>query len=121
MIGRLWKTGLKPGRDKAYEEFARDISLPMFKQQEGFLGCVMSHNQVTGFVLTFWRDKSAVTALEKSLTYQQTVAQILAADLLVETQETSVCEVHIADLEGLISELPVNCNLPATGNIATGQ
>jgi heme-degrading monooxygenase HmoA len=57
MIGRLWKTGLKTGRDKAYEAFAREISLPMFKQQEGFLGCVMSHNKAVGFVLTFWRDE----------------------------------------------------------------
>ena len=66
----------------------------------------MSHNQVVGFVLTFWRDEDAVAALDKSPTYQETVAQILAADLLIEPQEISVCEIHIADLERLIFELP---------------
>ena len=99
MISRLWKTGLKAGRGKAYESFARETSLPMFKQQDGFLGCVMSHNQIVGFVLTFWRDAEAVAALDNSPTYQAAVAQILAADLLIEPQEISVCEIHVADLE----------------------
>jgi heme-degrading monooxygenase HmoA len=111
MIGRLWKTGLKTGREKAYEAFAREISLPMFKQQEGFLGCVMSHNKAVAFVLTFWRDEDATAALDKSPTYQETVAQILAADLLVEPQEVSVCQIHITDLARLISESPAEDSL----------
>ena len=99
MIIRLWITGLKEGRGTAYETFAREISLPMFRKQDGFLGCVMSRNEVESLVLTFWRDQDAVAALNKSPTYQETVGQILAAGLLTELQQTSVAQIHIADLE----------------------
>jgi hypothetical protein len=62
---------------------------------------MMSRTEAVGLVLTFWRDQDAVAALDKSPTYQATVAQILAADLLTESQETCVAEVHIAHLERL--------------------
>ena len=48
MTARLWRTGLKKGRVAAYETFAREISLPMFQEQDGFLGCVMSRDADTG-------------------------------------------------------------------------
>lgn len=101
MIARLWKTGLKPGRTAAYEAFARDISLPMFRKQDGFLGCVMSHRDGEGLVLTFWRDEAAVEALKHSRSYQATVERILAADLLAAEQSTEITEVHLLELDRL--------------------
>ncbi|SDR60652.1 hypothetical protein SAMN05519103_06976 [Rhizobiales bacterium GAS113] len=102
MIGRLWKTGLRAGRGEAYEAFAREVSLPMFQTQVGFLGCVMSRDEEEGLVLTFWRDQSAVKALDTSISYRETVARILAADVLKEPQTTSVGHVHLVDLERLV-------------------
>jgi heme-degrading monooxygenase HmoA len=101
MIARLWKTGLQPGRIKAYEAFAREISLPMFREQDGFLGCVMSHRDDQGVVLTFWRDAAAVEALKHSPSYQATVERILAADLLAGEQSTEVSDVHLLALDEL--------------------
>jgi heme-degrading monooxygenase HmoA len=101
MISRLWKTGLKAGRSEAYEIFARNVSLPMFRMQDGFLGCVMSHDDEVGLVLTFWRDRNAIAALGQSPTYLDTVARILAADVLTEPQETSVGQIHLCELEHL--------------------
>lgn len=101
MIARLWKTGLKPGRIAAYETFAREISLPMFREQDGFLGCVMSRQGVQGKVLTFWRDEAAVEALTHSPSYQATVERILAADLLAGEQSTEISEVHLLALDHL--------------------
>ena len=66
MIGRLWTTGLKPDRVESYDRFARDISLPMFRQQEGFMGCVMLRSANEGLVLTFWRDQAAIDALDQT-------------------------------------------------------
>jgi hypothetical protein len=43
MLARLWTTGVRPERIDDYEKFAREISLPMFRAQQGFLGCIMSH------------------------------------------------------------------------------
>ncbi|WP_119268778.1 antibiotic biosynthesis monooxygenase family protein [Taklimakanibacter deserti] len=101
MIARLWRTGLKPGREVAYETFAREISLPMFRVQDGFLGCVMSHRDDQALVLTFWRDAAALEALKHSPSYQATVERILAADLLAGEQSTEVSDVHLLALDQL--------------------
>jgi heme-degrading monooxygenase HmoA len=69
--------------------------------QDGFLGCVMSRDDKEGLVLTFWRDLNAVAALGRSPTYLDTVAKILAADVLTEPQETSVGYIHLCELERL--------------------
>lgn len=101
MIARLWKTGLKPGRASAYEAFARDISLPMFREQDGFLGCLMSRSDDEGVVLTLWRDHAAIDALKHSPSYQATVERILAADLLAGAQSTEVGDVHLLAFDRL--------------------
>ena len=101
MIGRLWKTRLRPGRGEAYERFAREISLPMFRQQEGFAGCLMSRTPEWGFVYTFWRDQAAIDALDHSSSYQATVKRILQAGILDEPQTLEVAKVHLLDLAGL--------------------
>jgi SAM-dependent methyltransferase/heme-degrading monooxygenase HmoA len=99
MIGRLWMTGLKAGRGGAYEAFAREISLPMFCTQGGFLGCVMGRDEETGLVITLWEDENAVNALDSSPSYNETVAKILAADVLTAEQATRVGKVHLLHLE----------------------
>jgi heme-degrading monooxygenase HmoA len=101
MIGRLWKTGLKAGRRDAYEAFAREISLPMFRSQKGFLGCLMSRNDETALVMTFWEDMDAVKALETSPSYKETVSKILAGDVLTAEQTVTIGRVHLLDLANL--------------------
>jgi len=101
LIWRLWRTGLKPNRSQAYEEFARKVSLPMLRQQKGFLGCVMSRDADEGLVLTFWPDIDAVAALDESQSYQATVARILEADLMAGTQSTETKEIHLIEIPGM--------------------
>lgn len=38
MIARLWRTQVDVTRRAEYEQFAQEQSLPMFRQQRGFLG-----------------------------------------------------------------------------------
>lgn len=97
MIARLWKTGLKPGREEAYEDFARHISLNMFRAQPGFAGCAMGHADGRAWVLTFWRDEAAVEALADSPSYRATVEQIMAADFLTGEQTTELSVVHLIE------------------------
>lgn len=101
MIGRLWKTRLRAGCGEAYDQFAREISLPMFRQQEGFVGCLMSRTPEWGFVYTLWRDQTAIDALDHSSSYQATVKRILEAGILDEPQTLEVAEVHLLDLTAL--------------------
>jgi hypothetical protein len=98
MLARVWTTGVRPQRVDDYERFARDISLPMFRTQQGFLGCIMSHRNGIARVLTVWSDADAIAALEQSPTYRATVEKILAADLLTGQQSTEVGEVHLFHL-----------------------
>ncbi len=104
MIARLWKTSIAPGQAAAYEAFARDISLPMFRVQQGFVGCVMGRDpdpereSGRAWVLTLWRDRAAVDALAASPLYRSTVDAILAAGLLAGEQSTEVSEVHLLDI-----------------------
>ena len=102
MIARLWKTGLNAGRIAAYETFAREISLPMFHEQDGFLGCVMSRAADLGFVITFWRDQKAVDALAHSPSYLATVKRIFATDLLAGEQSIEVTEIHLLALDRMM-------------------
>ena len=103
MLARLWTTGLRRDRVDAYESFARDVSLPMFREQDGFIGCVMLRSDHEGLVLTFWRDHSAIDALETSRSYRGTVERIKEADLLAGEQRTAIYQPHLIDIEGVTS------------------
>jgi quinol monooxygenase YgiN len=106
MIARLWTTGIKPDRVDAYESFARDISLPMFRAQDGFIGCLMYRDDTVARVLTMWRDMAAVEALGQSDSYRATVARILDADILSGDQGTDVATLHLVEVDGLLSDVP---------------
>jgi heme-degrading monooxygenase HmoA len=103
ILARLWTTGLRPDRLDAYERFARDVSLPMFREQDGFLGCVMVRSGHKSRVLTFWRDRSAIHALETSPSYRDTVQRIQEADLLADAQHTAIYQLHLIDVDGAVS------------------
>lgn len=93
MIFRIWRTQIMPGRKAEFEHFANTRSLPMFKQQQGFLGVVFMHTEKDSVTLSIWEDKQAVEALTASETYQATVKDILASGLLMGEQTTEVFEV----------------------------
>lgn len=101
MLARLWTTGLRPEHVDDYDTFARGVSLPMFREQDGFLGCVMMRSGHEGLVLTLWRDRSAIDALEASPSYRGTVERILGADLLAGSQHTEIYQLHLIDIEGI--------------------
>ena len=103
MLARLWTTGLLPERVSVYESFANDISLPMFREQDGFLGCVMVRSEHEGLVLTFWRDHAAIHALETSPSYCNTVKRLQEADVLAGSRRLAVYQLHLIDIEGLVT------------------
>jgi heme-degrading monooxygenase HmoA len=103
MLARLWTTGLRPDRLDAYESFARDVSLRMFREQDGFMGCVMVRSGHEGLVLTFWRDQGAIDILETSPSYRDTVQRIQEANLLADTQRTAIYQLHLIDVGGAVS------------------
>ena len=95
MVARLWRTGVKLERFEEYEQFARERSLPMFREQRGFIGVLFMREEADrAAVLTLWEDERAVEELEASPLYRQTVEAILGSGLLAKEQTVEVFEVH---------------------------
>jgi heme-degrading monooxygenase HmoA len=95
MVARIWRTGVKPERFEEYERFARERSLPMFREQRGFIGVLFMREDADRVaVLTLWDDEQAVEELEASSLYRQTVEEILGGGLLAAEQSVEVFEVH---------------------------
>jgi heme-degrading monooxygenase HmoA len=95
MVARIWRTGVKPERFEEYERFARERSLPMFREQRGFIGVLfMREDADRAVVLTLWEDEVAIEALEASPLYRQTVEAILGSGLLAAEQSVEVLKVH---------------------------
>ncbi|QKG72556.1 antibiotic biosynthesis monooxygenase family protein [Erythrobacter mangrovi] len=97
-IARIWKATVIEGRAPEYETFARDISLPMFRQQDGFEGVAMMRNGNECTVLTFWRDEEAIRRLDQSESYLATVNSILAVGFLESTEDAVLSSLHLAEL-----------------------
>lgn len=99
MIGRFWTARVTEARATEYEAFAREISLPMFRQQQGFLGVAMFRRGADCVVLTLWQDAESAAALARSDSYTRTVSEILAAGFLQGEQTMETYDAHLlADL-----------------------
>jgi heme-degrading monooxygenase HmoA len=95
MVARIWRTGVKPERFEEYERFARERSLPMFREQRGFIGVLfMREDADRAVVLTLWEDEEAIEALGASPLYRRTVEAILGSGLLAAEQSVEVLKVH---------------------------
>lgn len=95
MLQRVWRCTIDLDRTEEYEEFARNVSLPMFRLQLGFCGCLMSRRDGECEVLTLWEDEESVNALETSETYLSTVAQIRDAGFIQAEKGSSVSQLHL--------------------------
>ena len=105
MIARLWRTRVDLTRLTEYEQFAQDQSLPMFRQQQGFLVVFFLRDDQAILVVSLWRDRPAVEALAASATYQATVRQLQATGLLLGQQSVEIFEVSGgALLPGILSQ-----------------
>jgi heme-degrading monooxygenase HmoA len=95
MLVRIWRTEVKPDRFEEYEQFARECSLPMFREQRGFIGVLfLREGADRAAVLTLWEEEQAVEELETSSSYRQTVEAILASGFLAKGQSVEVLKVH---------------------------
>ncbi|WP_228853055.1 hypothetical protein [Aegicerativicinus sediminis] len=65
MIVRIWTTGIKPGKNKEYLEFANKYSIPMFKQQKGIMGVTIFTKDYKSSVLTYWKKKKRFCTIGK--------------------------------------------------------
>lgn len=96
-VARIWTATLLPERGSDYDRFAKDVSLPMFRSHDGFLGVAMMRNQTFACVITYWTGTDAVRSVEASARYGATVAAIKAVGFIETFGETVVLETHLSD------------------------
>jgi hypothetical protein len=94
LVMRIWRTQIDDSRAREYEDFARDVSLPMFRRHKGFLGVLFAGTGGERVVVTLWSDRSAVLSLEASADYQATVRTIEAAGFLRPPQRIELLDMH---------------------------
>lgn len=99
MIIRIWTTGPIPSKKNQYLEFAKIYSIPMFKKQKGILGLNILVKDDKSLVLTYWKDKKQIDAIENDLLYHQTVDKIRNAGFLAEPQQVEIFDAAI-QMEG---------------------
>lgn len=99
MIVRLWRTELNDGCKAEYRAFEEEHSLPMFREQKGFLGVLFLRDKEGAAALTFWENAEAVTRLAESATYRATVERLEGTGLLHGHQTVEVFQVVGEHLE----------------------
>lgn len=101
-IARIWRTHIDPARAEDYERFARDVSLPMFRQQPGFEGVLMLRDGARCEVITLWQSAEDIAMLDRSTTYKDVVARIIAQGFITGEQRVKMMSLHLhhAEREG---------------------
>jgi heme-degrading monooxygenase HmoA len=94
MVVRIWRTGLHESRAREYEDFARNVSLPMFRRQAGFHGVLFAGSGAEQVVITLWESRAVAAAMEASGDYQATVRAIEAAGFLRSPQRIELFDLH---------------------------
>ena len=94
MLVRIWRTGIDRGWLQEYASFEEERSLPMFREQRGFLGVLfLREGADRAAALTLWEDMAAVEALATSSSYLRTVEELVDTGLLIGGQSVDVFEV----------------------------
>lgn len=103
MLMRTWTTTIDSVREVDYERFAHDISVPMFREQAGFLGLIMARAGALRSVVTFWENEAAIAALEASERYIATLELIGRQGFLGAGQPVTIMAVHQRIMDGLVT------------------
>ncbi len=87
---RMWSTGVDSARLEEYRAFARTRSLPMFRQQPGFVDVAFLCDGHRHHVLTIWQSEEDIARLAMSPTYQSTARDLAASGVLTGEQAVRV-------------------------------
>ncbi len=99
MIVRMWRTAIDPNRRDEYADFEQEHSLPMFRQQAGFLGVLFLRTDEGAAALSFWESRQHVEHLSVSASYRATVERLESTGLLRGEQTLEVFEAEGVHLD----------------------
>ncbi|MEV7676657.1 antibiotic biosynthesis monooxygenase [Streptomyces sp. NPDC088752] len=76
MIVRVWRATVLSTKEAEYDDFARQVSQPMFERQEGFRGVLFARDGERCIVVTLWSDLRDLDSLAASQAYRDAVERI---------------------------------------------
>jgi len=94
MILRIWTVGIAEGKNKELEEFANDVSAPMFKNASGCLGVMFTQAGDECKTITLWDNPESVASLNDSPEYKKVVSAIEDSGILSGAHHTEVLELY---------------------------
>ncbi|WP_170182035.1 antibiotic biosynthesis monooxygenase family protein [Phreatobacter stygius] len=101
MFVRIYWGKIYPGAWSSIEQKYRDL---MAVETPGLLGRLVSqdvNDAESMFTITLWRDMASVQAWEASPVYAETFSAALKP-FIVGSQSVSLCEVKVANIQGLL-------------------
>jgi heme-degrading monooxygenase HmoA len=99
MIVRIWTTEIDESREDEYRRFEQDHSVPMFRQQQGFVGVVFLRRAGGAAAVTLWRSREDADRLPESTSYRETVQRLESTGLLRGAQAVELLELSSAYME----------------------
>jgi heme-degrading monooxygenase HmoA len=97
VIMRVWRARVDGPRVGEYERFAREASLPMFRDQPGFRGSLFGRSGDDCVVVTIWEDDEAADSLDVSRSYLETVSRLRAEGFISAELGVERFVVHASD------------------------
>lgn len=98
MLLRIWRTEFDPERIQELREFAATRSEPMFESFPGCQGFVFAHDHSTYVTMSLWRDAADIAEAEATALYQETVAALLASEMLLGPQTVEIFDIDTTNL-----------------------
>lgn len=92
MLVRIWKTDFDPAGFERLNDYANTVSLPALSSRPGNRGVLFYQRDSLWWTLTIWENRAAIDALADDEVYQETVAGILALDVLGKDQSVEIYE-----------------------------
>lgn len=94
MLLRTWTVSIVPGRENDLEDFARQVSLPMMREQPGCLAAFFTRTATHCLTLTIWASQAQIDAMECNAAYRQVVQQIEASGIVGADHRTQVHDLY---------------------------
>jgi heme-degrading monooxygenase HmoA len=101
-VMRIWRTYIDAARASEYRHFANEVSLPMFRSHDGFVGVVFAEAGSERTVITFWTDRAAAAALDTSPRYCEAVRRIEETGFILGPSSVDLSDVAGGVLDKLL-------------------
>ncbi|HET9055501.1 MAG TPA: hypothetical protein VFN30_01510 [Chitinophagaceae bacterium] len=66
MLVRIWTTGIVPGKETEYLNFANEYFIPMFRKQAGLLNVNILIKPGKSLVFTYWENEEDIVSMENN-------------------------------------------------------